>query len=212
MANVLSVVWFVIGSVATLTAIWVWTCLMLPAPVERARRRLERQPVVCFFQGLLFVIVMLLVLTALVYIRMRLLMAVDESLKGLSFFLGIRSRGYFAPVLVQTAGLMMVGPVLAGLTVGSASVVQMLADRMRERRPAGSPLLMLCAGALATALSVFLPLIGWLVFAPVVGLMSVGAGIMGIFSRRRLEGRRQPNLAQDDAPDGILTGLNPQQG
>jgi hypothetical protein len=207
MANVLSVVWFVIGSVATLTAVWVWTCLMLPAPVGRARRRLERQPLVCFFQGLLFCAAALLVLTALVYIRLRVLLAVGESLKDLSFLLGIRSRDYFAPVFVQSVGLMTVGPLLAGLTVGSAGVVQILAGRMRQQRPNGSPLFALCGGALATALSAFLPIIGWLVFTPVVGLMSVGAGVMGVFSRRRLEGDEAHTAASEVMPD-----LTPQQG
>src|SRR4051812_19520347 len=54
MANVLSVVWSVIGSVVTLTSLLVWAALMMPGPVGRARLRLEAKPAASFFLGVLF--------------------------------------------------------------------------------------------------------------------------------------------------------------
>src|SRR5688572_10794095 len=54
MANVLGVVWFVVAFVIAQTSMMVWTALVLPNPVARARRRIEAAPRSTFFLGAAF--------------------------------------------------------------------------------------------------------------------------------------------------------------
>lgn len=192
MANVLSVVWFVIGSVVTLTSLLVWAALMMPRPVGRARLWLEARPAASFFLGALFCAGTVPVLVAFALIRKRGMQVVlDATLVTFaSSNLGI--SGYYVNTLFRVVHLLLAAPIAVGAVVGGAGMSQILARRIREQMKADSPLLALFGGALCTSLAAFFPLIGWLIFLPVVGLMSVGAGIMGIAVKRECQGRRWP--------------------
>jgi len=158
MANVLTVVWFVIGWAAMQTCLGVWLALMLPNRVERARERVEKAPKSTFFAGAAFWIVSAFVAVAMI------------------------QNGRPGPV--QLLGWISAGPMLAASAIGGAAFAQILSERIRERSPQTSPLSALAIGALCTALSGLLPVIGWFVFLPLVGFISIGAGLSGLFARK----------------------------
>jgi hypothetical protein len=165
-ANVLTVVWFVIAYVVMNSAIQVWAGLMLPGPVERARERVERRPVACFFLGAL-----ILGITA-------------------AFSLSMLAAG--SPGPVQLLGWIVAGPMLAGSIVGGSAISQLLAGRMQAQMRTESRMLALVSGALCTTLASLLPIIGWFVFLPIVGMISIGAGTLALFKRKRKQVERQP--------------------
>lgn len=160
MANVLTVVWFVIGCVVFHTAILVWAALMLPNPVERARQRVERRPYPSFFLGLLFF--------------------------GASLLVGVTMLSAGRHGLVQLLGWIVMGPMLASAVVGAAGFAKLVSSRIRPQMKSEAPLPALVAGSLCVALPGWLPVIGWFVFLPLTGLISVGAGLMAILSKREV--------------------------
>ena len=177
MANVLTVVWFLIAYVVTNTSILVWAALMLPNPVERARLKLERKPVASFFVGAAVWAVTIVVASALL------------------------KEGSAAPL--QLLGWMTAGPMLASSVVGGAAFANVLAVRLRPQMKSDSPLLALLGGALCTTLSGLLPVVGWVVFLPLVGFMSVGAGVMGLFRLPRRARRPQPAPTEPSRQPGL---------
>jgi hypothetical protein len=160
MANVLGVVWLVIGLVVTQTSFLVWAALMLPGPVARARQRLELKPAASFFTGLLIFLGTLIV--AINFLR------------------------HNNPGPVQLIGWMLAGPMLAGSVVGGAAFAQWVGSRIQAQTKNESPILALIGGALCTALAGLVPVVGWVVFLPVVGFMGIGAGTLGLFSKREV--------------------------
>lgn len=172
MANVLAIVWFVIGVVVSQTALLVWTALLLPGRVERARRRIETEPVRSFFRGLGVLVVTLVVAGALV------------------------RQGRPGPV--QLLGWLLTGPMLAGWAAGAAAIARIAADRIRGASSPGAPgFLPLLGGALCTVLGGLAPFVGWFVFGPLIGLISIGAGVPALFGRERREApARAPEVRQ----------------
>jgi hypothetical protein len=160
MANVLSVVWIVIAYVVTQTSIMVWAAWMLPNPVERARQRLVRKPVGSFFLGLLFWSVTMLITSQLI-------------------------RGD-RPGVGQLIGWLLMGPMLAASVLGGAAFAQLIGGRISAQLKNDSPVPALIGGALCTVLAGLLPVIGWFVFLPITGMMAIGAGALGILSKRHV--------------------------
>jgi hypothetical protein len=158
-ANVLTVVWIVIAYVVMNSAMQIWAGLMLPGPVERARERVERKPVKSLFWGAL-----ILGITAAV---------------SLNMINGER------PGPVQLLGWIVAGPMLAGSIIGGAAFSQLLARRIQAQMQNDSHIQALVGGALCTTLASLLPVIGWFVFLPVVGLISIGSGFPALFARRK---------------------------
>jgi hypothetical protein len=163
MANVMAVVWLLIGWISAHTAALIWTALMLPGPVERARRRIETRPVVSFFLGLGVAFVTIVVVASMV----------REGQQG-----GL-----------QLLGWAMAGPMLAAGVVGGAGLAQILAERIQRRQQNNSAMLALVGGSLCTTLPALLPIIGWFVYFPITFLMAIGAGVNAILSFRKA---RQP--------------------
>jgi hypothetical protein len=174
MANVLTVVWFVIGYVLAQTSIMVWVALMFPAPVGRARQRIERKPVASFFLGVLFWVVTIALAAALL----------QNSNPG----------------PLKLLGWMFAAPMLVGSVVGGAAFAQLVAARLRGHMTNESPILALVGGALSTTLAGLLPIIGWFVFYPVAGFISVGAGVLGILSKREIASLVHPQQEQPESP------------
>jgi len=164
MANVLTFVWIVIAYVVTSTSLMVWTALMLPTQVERARQRLETRPGRSFVQGLVFWLVTVF------------------------FAVSMIKEGKAAPL--QLIGWIFMAPALASSVVGGAAFAQLVAARIRPQMANDAPLPALIGGALCTTLSGLLPIIGWVVFLPIVSFMAVGSGAAGIFGGRRAAKRQ----------------------
>jgi hypothetical protein len=127
MANVLTVVWLVIGYAVTQTAAMVWVALLFPGPVGRAQERIARRPGRCFCVGLLFWVVSALVSTTLL------------------------SRGKAAPL--QLLGWSSAGPMLVCSVLGGAAIAQIVARRIQGRVPGAHPISSLVGGAACTALA-----------------------------------------------------------
>lgn len=175
MANVLTVVWFVIALVVTQTSLMVWTALMLPDAVGRARQRIETAAGRTMAAGAAFWILSLLVAVALL------------------------RNGRAAPV--QLAGWACVAPMLAASVVGGAAFARVLADRMRSAAPGASPLALLVGAAFCLSLCTVVPVIGQVVFLPLVGWTSVGAGL-ALF-RRAPRTAPVSSVAPSAAPESL---------
>lgn len=158
MGVVIGFVWLVIGYVLMQTGIQVWAALMLPNPVERARQRIMRQPYVSFFTGLAFWGVTMLFASALIRI----------------------------PGAGSLAGYALMAPMLAASIVGGAAFSRILAERIRKMQRNESEISALVGGALATTVATLLPVIGWFMFLPIVGWIGIGAGLLGIVSKKRV--------------------------
>jgi hypothetical protein len=174
MANVLTVVWFVIGFIVFHTALMLWTALMLPNPVERARQRVERKPAASFFIGLLFTVLSLVLATTLL--------------------------GEGRPGGVQLLGWVLLSPMLISAVVGGAAFARMLGGRIQAQSSREVGLTALVGGAACTALSGWVPLVGWFAFFPLTGLIGMGAGLMGILSKREVAAAPEPEPAAPPAP------------
>ncbi|MFN3923103.1 MAG: hypothetical protein ACK4K6_05535, partial [Pseudarthrobacter sp.] len=167
MANVLTVVWFVIAYVAAQTSLMVWAALMFPDRVKRARERVETRPVASFFKGLLFWGVNLL----------------------LAFGIFIKEGN---PGQIQLTGWLLLGPMLAGSVLGGAAFAEIVAERIRTRSGSDAVMPSLIGGALFTTLAGLMPVIGWFVFYPLVSLISVGAGFPALFREKKPRVVAQP--------------------
>ena len=157
MANVLTVVWLVIAYVVASTSMMVWAALMLPNPVGRAHQRLERHPVASFFLGAGVWALTFLFASALL----------KEGRHG----------------LLQLMGWLIAIPGLAASVIGGGAWAQLLSERIRPKLKSEAQIPALIGGALCTALSGFVPVIGWIVFFPIVSFMAVGAGVVGLLRR-----------------------------
>lgn len=181
MANVLTAVWFVIAYVVTSSALMVWTALMLPNPVERARQRVVTRPVASFFIG------------AGIWIFSALLLV------------SMLQEGRPAPL--QLLGWASAAPTLAASVVGGAGIARLLAERIRAQMKNDAPLPALIGGAVCTTLSGLLPVIGWVVFFPVMTFIAVGSGVLGILSKRRVA-ELVPQARPMTAPAPVLVAEN----
>lgn len=159
MANVLTVVWFVIAYVVTSSALMVWTALMFPNPVERARQRAATKPVASFFIG--------------------------AAIWGVSFLVAVSLlQGKHA--LLQLLGWVSAAPALTASVVGGAGLARLLGERMQSQMKSEAPLPALIGGALCTTLAGLLPVVGWVVFFPVATFVAIGSGALGVVSKRRV--------------------------
>lgn len=195
MANVLTAVWFVIAYVVTSSALMVWTALMLPNPVERARQRVATRPVASFFAG------------AGIWIFSALLLV------------SMLQDGRPAPL--QLLGWASAAPMLAASVVGGAGIARLLGERFRAQMKNDAAIPALIGGALCTSLSGLLPVVGWVVFFPIMTFIAVGSGALGILSKRRVaEAAPQarpvsmptPVLVAETSGGFILTEQPVQQG
>jgi hypothetical protein len=101
---------------------------------------------------------------------------------------------------VQLLGWIVMGPMLTSSIVGGAAFSSILAERMARQMKNDSRILALAGGALCTSLSSLLPVIGWFVFLPVVGLISTGSGLMALLSKRHVRRPESPAPAPSPAP------------
>ena len=186
MANIYAIAFSVLGVILLHSCTLAWAAMLLPGPVARARQGLEARPVASFLIGLASSLVMAGLVIGFLLVRSRCLVWVSESLDYLADRL--QFARFYNDAWIITNGLVWIlaAPLLVGLIVGGAGFAQLFAARARPLMREDRPLLGLAWGSLCTSAAYFLPLVGWFVFLPVVGLMSIGAGICGIVSRSPL--------------------------
>lgn len=183
MANVYSIAFTILGVVIAHCCLLVWTMLVLPRPVERARRRIEGHPIVSFLVGLFLCLATAAAIGGFFMIRARIVPRVDEWLDYASVHLQFTRIYNDAWILTNLLVWIIAIPVLAGFIFGGAGLAQIFAIRSRAMMRDDRPLLGLTYGAFCTSAAYFLPVAGWFVFLPIVGLISIGAGVWGMFGR-----------------------------
>jgi hypothetical protein len=183
MANVYSIAFTVAGIVLAHCCLLVWTAMVLPAQVDRSRRRIESRPIFCFFIGLACCLLTATLMAVYSAIRARIVPHLDDLMEFLSVHLQF-TRGYNdAWILTNALAWIFAIPVLAAFIFGGAGLAQIFGIRARVLMRDDRPLLGLTYGAFCSSVSYFLPLVGWFVYLPIVGLISIGGGICGMLGR-----------------------------
>jgi hypothetical protein len=182
MGVVIGFVWLVIGYVLMQTSIQVWAALMLPNPVERAQQRIVRHPYASFFIGVGCWLASVLIASVF-----------------------LRGAGPLSIV-----GYILMGPMFAASVVGGAGFSRILGGRITRHQRNESEITALIGGAFLTTAGTLLPVIGWFLFLPVVGFISIGSGFMGIVSRRRVAEERVVPVPQAAYQPAAWAGFVPQ--
>jgi hypothetical protein len=183
MANVLSIALTVVGCLVLHAALLVWTALVLPRPVERARQRIESHPIRCFFVGLATLAATLPLMFLFFKFRDPLVVWTDNALQSLSDTLHVTRFYNDAWRLANALLWPLLAPAMTALILGGSAFAQLFAIRARPLMRDDRPLTGLAWGALCTASGYLVPFAGWFVFAPIVGLISIGAGLQALLSR-----------------------------
>lgn len=206
MANVYSIAFSVVGIIAMHSCLLVWTALLLPRPVERARQRLEGRPVASLLLGLFSCLLTAGLVCGFLLFRLQSVAWVSDSLEYLSESLHFTRFYNDAWIITNAFVWLLAAPIMMGAIVGGAGFAQLFAVRARALMPDDRPLVGLTCGALCTSASYFMPVVGWFVFLPLVGLMSIGAGIWGMLNSRSL--RVAPaGHTNSHRPDPLLSSL-----
>lgn len=108
---------------------------------------------------------------------------------GKSFFLGVPVTAVFLLWISITATIpglgqgsaFLVGFIGMGLgTVGAAGMARLLAKRVTLLASPSSEVLNLLRGAVIYELACLFPIVGWFLFAPIVGITVLGAATFGL--------------------------------
>jgi len=180
MATVYAVTFTVLGLVVMYSSLIVWTALVLPAPVARARARLEARPVASFFAGLGFFLLTVLAYVGFLIVRNLWMVALTDGLQWSSDRLQFGRFYNDVVILANCAAWPLAAPAMVGWIIGGAAFAQLFAARARPLMHEDRPLLALILGAFVESFAFFLPPVGWFVFLPVITLMSIGAGLLAI--------------------------------
>jgi hypothetical protein len=152
MGVVMGITAAVLGVAAGLVGLMVWTALFFPRRTACAGRALEARPGRCFLVGI--------VLTALLGTPVIALLNAPHG-------------------LAKLAGWALALPLVAVLIVGLTAMAELMGQRLRTLSPAVTPLAGLVRGAITLELAMLPPFLGWFLFAPLVGVTTVGAGAIG---------------------------------
>lgn len=183
MANVFANAFAVIGVVIMLSSLLVWTAYILPRPVSRALQRLETNPWQSFFAGL----VVLAMAGATFYLALSMRAKLREQLETLfdvlTKYAGVARTNGDAGTLAHELLYITIIPFVIALVIGGAAFARLFAQRADAagNRPVAS----LVGGAFVLSAAIFLPLVGWFVFLPIVAAMSAGAGMLSLVARDR---------------------------
>jgi hypothetical protein len=180
MAQVYSLTFAVLGLVVMYSSLLVWTALILPAPVARARARLEARPVASFFAGLGFFLLTVVCYVVFLLVRNSWLVVLDDRMQQAAVALQFQRFYNDAYIVTNCLAWPMAAPVMVGWIVGGAGFAQLFATRARALMHEDRPLLALALGAITESFAFFLPPVGWFVFLPIVTFMSIGAGLLAI--------------------------------
>ena len=155
MADVYIVVFSVIAILISLPALLVVLALLMPGVVSRSAGRLSRTPGKCLVLGIPV---------------------------AAAFFLwiAITSPVNFGPVKATAfaAGLTGLG---LGI-IGAAGFARHIGQRLGAVSGPKSEITHLVRGALVFELACFFPIVGWFLFLPLAGALSLGAAVFGLLS------------------------------
>ena len=153
MADVYTVTFIIIGILLSVPALLVGLNMLFPVVTDRACSRLRQTPSRCFLMGL----------------------GVTGAF-GLWFAITVQVS--FGPVqfLAYTSVLVWMG---IGC-LGAAGLACLLAERLGDISEPRSDLTHLLRGAVVYELACLVPLVGWFLFAPIVGITAVGAATFAL--------------------------------
>ncbi len=181
MATVYAVTFVVLGLVVMYSSLVVWTALVLPGPVARARTRIETRPVASFFAGLAIFVLTVLALCGFFAAATIGWSSSPTSFSRVSDSLQFNRFHNDEYIIANCAAWpLLAAPAMVGWIIGGAAFAQLFASRARALMRDDRPLLALILGAITESFAFFLPAAGWFVFLPVVTLMSIGAGLLAI--------------------------------
>ena len=157
MADVYTVLFIVIGILISVPALLVALNLLMPQVTERAERRLGQSPGKSFAVGLPVTAVILF-----------------WSLANFESNVG----------LLQTSAFIILFLGMALGCIGGAGMARLLGQRIAPLSDTHSHIHFLLRGAIVYELAALVPFVGWFVFAPIVGIMAVGAAVLAVFSKQ----------------------------
>ena len=159
MVDVYIVVYSLLGMLICLPALLLALNLLMPQATRRIETRLEQTPGKSFFLGVPVTAVFLLWI------------AITANIPGLG-----QASAFLAAFIGMGLG-----------TVGAAGLSRLLARRVTLLSSPSSEVLNLLRGAVIYELACLFPIVGWFLFAPVVGITVLGAatfGLLGWLPRR----------------------------
>lgn len=174
LGDVLAVVAGVLGLAVTGIAILLAMVLIFPRTTERARQHVLK-PWRAFFVGLL--VALTLGVLALVLLNVP------------------------NPV-VKILGWVLFSWLCVRLLIGMAGLLQVMAERIRERAPHLSDFTALACASVVLTIALFFPGVGWLFLAPIIGTCSLGAGMLALAWPKspRATKETQPEAKPREAP------------
>lgn len=183
MANVLASAFAVIGVIVMLSSLLVWTAYMLPRPVTRAQHHLETQPWQSFFAGLVVLAIAAGTFFLALSMRAKLREQLELFLDTLTKFAGVARYAGDAGTMAHELLYVTIIPFAIAIIIGAAAFSRSFAQRIDTtgNRPVAS----VVGGAFVLSASMFLPLVGWFVFLPIVAAMAAGAGMLSLLGRNR---------------------------
>jgi len=177
--EIINSILFMVFCGITTIALLIILNLLLPVKVERAREKLESQPVRCLVIGLVTLglsFAILLLLGYLINLPVLQTMAI-ENVSYLSAVHGLVR-------VILTLLLFLLGLSLLGISaIGLAGLANSLGQRVGK---AGSTINPTLIGATLLILSGLAPYLGWFIFAPIALGISFGANIQVLFQHKAI--------------------------
>jgi hypothetical protein len=152
MADVYTVTFIIIGILITVPALLVGLNLLMPGPTIRAQVRLRETPGRSFGLGAVLTAVFLTIILVTVQIP--------------------------GPGQAFGFALAIIGMALGSL--GAAGMARLLGERIRPLAKPNSDMMNLLRGAIVYELACLVPFVGWFIFAPLVGMMVLGAAVFAL--------------------------------
>jgi hypothetical protein len=176
MDTINSILFLIFCGISTV-ALLVVLNLLLPVKVERAREKLESQPVRCLVIGLVALglsISVLLLLGYLINLPILQTMAVEN----VSYLYAVHGLAR----VIFTLLLFLIGLGLFSISaIGLAALASSLGQRVGKASSSTNPNLV---GATLVVLSGLAPYLGWFIFAPIALGMGFGANILVLFQHK----------------------------
>ncbi|MCZ7667133.1 MAG: hypothetical protein M5U34_07890 [Chloroflexi bacterium] len=152
MADVYTVTFIIIGILISLPALLVGLTLLAPGVTIRTQVRLRETPGKSFWLGVLLTAVLL----PLILITFQI------------------------PGPGQAFGVALAITVMGLGSLGAAGMARLLAERIRPLAKPNSDMMNLLRGAVIYELACLVPFVGWFIFAPLVGMMVMGAAVFAL--------------------------------
>ena len=171
MADVYTVFFIMIGILLSVPAILVACNLLMPNVTERVQTRLDKTPGKCFALGL-----------------------------PVTLILGIFAFANFESSigLLQTLAFITLFFLMAIGTIGGSGMARLLGTRLAPHSKPNSNMAFLLRGAIVYEFACLVPIVGWFVFAPIIGITAIGATI---FALLKWVPKTQPLVVQPASGD-----------